>query len=83
MGFRPGIKVPVTYVLGNHEFYRDKFPGLIDKLKQEADGTDVHVLENKVFESGRFNIFGYTLWSDMELLGDACSRQRYRCWRNG
>ena len=31
-----GFKVPVIYVLGNHEFYRDKFPGLIDKLKRNA-----------------------------------------------
>jgi hypothetical protein len=27
----------VLYVLGNHEFYREKFPGLIDKLKMDAE----------------------------------------------
>jgi hypothetical protein len=26
------LTVPALYVLGNHEFYRDKFPGLIDKM---------------------------------------------------
>lgn len=64
------IKVPVIYVLGNHEFYRDKFPGLIDKLKKEADCTSVHVLENEVFEFGGFRFFGCTLWTDMALLGN-------------
>jgi len=43
--------VPVLYVLGNHEFYREKFPGLIDKLKQDAKGTNVRVLENDSAET--------------------------------
>ncbi len=65
-----GLRVPVIYVLGNHEFYRDKFPGLIDKLKKEAEGTNVHVLENDSFEFGGFRFFGCTLWTDMALLGN-------------
>ena len=64
------LKVPVIYVLGNHEFYRDKFPGLIDKMKIEARGTHVRVLENEYFEIGGVHIFGCTLWTDMSLLGD-------------
>ncbi len=68
-----GIEVPVIYVLGNHEFYRDKFPGLIDALKREAEGTNVYVLENDVFALGGFRFFGCTLWSDMALLGDAAA----------
>ena len=63
-------EVPVIYVLGNHEFYQNKFPGLIDDLKREAEGTHVHVLENDVFELGGFRFFGCTLWSDMALFGD-------------
>ena len=62
--------VPVLYVLGNHEFYRDNFPGLIDRLKQVAEGTNVHVLENDSINIGRYRFFGCTLWSDMDLLGD-------------
>ncbi len=65
------INVPVIYVLGNHEFYRDKFPSLIDKLKREAKGTNVHVLENDVFELSGYRFFGCTLWSDMDLFGNA------------
>jgi Icc-related predicted phosphoesterase len=66
-----GFRVPVIYVLGNHEFYHDKFPGLIDKLKREAEGTDVHVLENESVEFGGLRFFGCTLWTDMALFGDA------------
>ncbi len=67
---RQGIEVPVIYVLGNHEFYKDKFPGLVDELKREAEGTNVYVLENDAFESGGLRFFGCTLWSDMALFGD-------------
>ena len=67
--FDQKFEVPVLYVLGNHEFYREKFPGLIDKLKMGAEGTNVHVLENDSVEIGGYRFFGCTLWSDMELLG--------------
>jgi Icc-related predicted phosphoesterase len=63
--------VPVLYVLGNHEFYREKFPGLIDKLKRDTQGTNVHILENDSVDIGGYRFFGCTLWSDMELLGDS------------
>jgi Icc-related predicted phosphoesterase len=66
-----GFSVPVIYVLGNHEFYRDKFPGLIDELKRGAEGTNVHVLENESVELGGLRFFGCTLWTDMALFGDA------------
>jgi Icc-related predicted phosphoesterase len=65
------LKVSVVYVLGNHEFYWSKFPDLIDKLKREVRGTNVHVLENDVAEFCGFRFFGCTLWSDMNLFGNA------------
>jgi len=68
--FDQNFKVPVLYVLENHEFYRDKFPGLIDKLKREAHGTNVHVLENDSVEIDGYRFFGCTLWPDMKLLGN-------------
>jgi len=68
--FDQKFEVPVLYVLGNHEFYRDKFPGLIDKLKIDAKGTNVQVLENDSTEIDGYRFFGCTLWSDMELLDD-------------
>jgi Icc-related predicted phosphoesterase len=68
--FDQNFRVPIIYVLGNHEFYNDNFPGLIDKLRREAKGTNVHVLENDSIEIGGIRFFGCTLWSDMELFGD-------------
>jgi Icc-related predicted phosphoesterase len=68
--FDQKFESPVLYVLGNHEFYREKFPGLIDKLKIEAEDTNVHVLENDSAEIDGYRFFGCTLWSDMELLDD-------------
>jgi Icc-related predicted phosphoesterase len=62
---------PVIYVLGNHEFYRYRFPGLIDQLKKETAGTNVHVLENETVETGGFCYFGCTLWTDMALAGNS------------
>jgi hypothetical protein len=68
--FDQKFEIPVLYVLGNHEFYREKFPGLIDKLKMDAEGTNVRILENDSVEIGKYRFFGCTLWSDMELLDD-------------
>jgi Icc-related predicted phosphoesterase len=68
--FEQKFEIPVLYVLGNHEFYREKFPGLIDKLKMDAQGTHVHVLENDAIEIGGYWFYGCTLWSDMDLLGN-------------
>ena len=68
--FEQKFEAPVLYVLGNHAFYRAKFPGLIDKLKKEAEGSNVHVLENNSADIGGYRFFGCTLWSDMALLGD-------------
>jgi predicted phosphodiesterase len=65
-----GLKVPVIYVIGNHEYYHDKFPGLIDKVEAEAKGSNVHVLENDTFEFAGYRFFGCTLWTDMGLFGD-------------
>lgn len=64
---------PVLYLAGNHEYYGSKLPRLMEKLKQEAEGTNIHVLENDVFEMGGFRFFGATLWTDLALHGDAKS----------
>jgi Icc-related predicted phosphoesterase len=68
--FDQNFEVPVLYVLGNHEFYGEQFPELIDKLKMDAEGTNVRVLENDSVEIGGYRFFGCTLWSDMELFDD-------------
>ncbi len=62
---------PAIYVLGNHEFYGQKIPKLIDEIKQVAQGTNVHVLENESVEIGNVVFLGATLWTDFRLNGDS------------
>ncbi len=49
---------PIIYVAGNHEFYGQKFPRLIDKSRAGAEGSGVHFLEQQ-----GVNLYGYHfLW---------------------
>ncbi|MDQ6963189.1 MAG: metallophosphoesterase [Mariprofundaceae bacterium] len=62
---------PVLYVLGNHEFYGKAYPKHIESLKELAEQSNVHVLENKGMTIDGVNFFGCTLWTDFQLYGDA------------
>jgi predicted phosphohydrolase len=61
---------PVIYVLGNHEFYGQKLQKLIQKLKEMAKGTNIHLLENDSFSIGDVTFLGATLWTDFALNGN-------------
>jgi Icc-related predicted phosphoesterase len=58
----------VIYVLGNHEFYREATPKLINKLRDKSKGTNIHVLENDSISIDGVRFFGCTLWTDFRLL---------------
>lgn len=60
---------PAAYVCGNHEFYGDKYPRVIERLQEATLGTNVNVLEDSFFEVNGWFIYGCTLWTDMALLG--------------
>ncbi len=60
----------VIYVLGNHEYYKNAYPKLIYKLRQQAEGTNVKVLENESLKVDGIRFFGCTLWTDFRLFGD-------------
>jgi Icc-related predicted phosphoesterase len=62
--------MPIVYVLGNHEHYRENVDFLAAKLRAEAP-PNLHVLERDqvVLHGTRF--LGATLWTDYELHGDA------------
>jgi Icc-related predicted phosphoesterase len=62
---------PVIYVLGNHEFYGQEIPKLIDEITEVAHGTNVHVLENQSVDIGNVVFLGATLWTDFRLNGDS------------
>ena len=60
---------PVIYVLGNHEYYSHKYPGLVAKMKHKAQNTNIFVLEKDsiAFDGVRFH--GVTMWTDFNLFG--------------
>ena len=39
--------VPVIYICGNHEYYGGKLPRLTERLREAAEGTNVHFAEGK------------------------------------
>ncbi|MDZ8053246.1 MAG: metallophosphoesterase [Aulosira sp. ZfuVER01] len=61
---------PVIYILGNHEYYGCAYLRLIEKLKDYALGTNVHVLENNLLTIEDATFLGCTLWTDFKLFGD-------------
>ena len=61
---------PVILVPGNHEYYGGSLGQTFDKLKRNAEGSLVHVLndEQVVLDGVRF--LGCTLWTDYRLTGN-------------
>lgn len=59
----------IIYVLGNHEYYRQKRQSLLQQARAEARRSGIHLLENDevVIQGTRF--LGSTLWTDFELFG--------------
>lgn len=62
-------EIPVIYVLGNHEYYGNKYPGLLNKLKEETRNTNITLLENEMIKIGGVMFYGATLWTDYEIFG--------------
>jgi predicted phosphodiesterase len=60
---------PVVFVPGNHEFYGQAIPKLIEELKRLAVGTKVHVLSDAAVVIGGVRFLGATLWTDFNLFG--------------
>ncbi|WP_020406237.1 metallophosphoesterase [Hahella ganghwensis] len=67
---RQNINCPIIYVLGNHEYYRHKYPSLIRKVKARVAGTNIHVLENESVDINGVRFHGATLWTNFELYGN-------------
>jgi len=63
------LAVPLVYVLGNHEFHGTPDKPVIEKVLEEAQGTDVTVLDAESVTISGTRFIGATLWTDMELLG--------------
>ncbi len=74
---------PVVYVAGNHEFYHQTFPDLVNELRDEAAASNVAFLENDVFEHGGIRFLGATLWTDFTLNGFAQQLTNMAAARHG
>jgi Icc-related predicted phosphoesterase len=64
----PGV--PVLYVAGNHEHYDERIGCLLEKLRESAAGSNVHILENETFGVDCYHFFRATLWTDFSLFDD-------------
>jgi Icc-related predicted phosphoesterase len=63
-------EIPVIYVLGNHEYYKNTYPKLLDNIRKIAQGTNIFVLENDTVNMSGVCFHGATLWTDFELFGN-------------
>lgn len=61
---------PVIYVLGNHEYYKNSYPKILNKLKTLAENTNIHVLEDSFVDIEDVRFHGCTLWTDFSIFGD-------------
>ena len=61
---------PVVYVPGNHEYYGDAYPHMLDRIREEAEGTSVTVLAGDELRVGGVRFLGCTLWTDFLLHGE-------------
>jgi hypothetical protein len=57
-------------VTGNHEHYDERIGRLHEKLREAAAGSNVHILENEIFEVNGYRFFGAALWTDFSLFDD-------------
>lgn len=64
-------EAPIIYVLGNHEYYGNKYPSLLRKLKEETKNSNIFLLENETIEINNVSFYGATLWTDFEINGQS------------
>lgn len=59
----------IIYVAGNHEFYRGDRNAVLSLLRDAAEETGVHFLDNDEIVIGDVRFLGATLWTDFNLFG--------------
>lgn len=65
------LRLPVIYVLGNHEFYQADSPSVKDKVESLTRNTNVHFLDSDSVIINDVMFIGATLWTDFMLFGTA------------
>ncbi|MEZ8579306.1 metallophosphoesterase [Vibrio splendidus] len=73
------FKIPVIYVLGNHEFYGfTQFDELIQECRNKARRyPNIHFLENESVLIDGVRFHGATFWTDFELENNATLSMHY------
>ena len=61
---------PIIYVLGNHEHYKGSYPKTLHKIKNLAENSNIHVLENESVDVEGIRFHGATLWTDFSIFGN-------------
>lgn len=64
-------RIPVVYVLGNHEFWGQEYHSFVDEMRRlcRATGREIFVLEQDAITIQGVTFLGSTLWTDFEFLG--------------
>lgn len=58
---------PVVLVPGNHEFYGSERTRMLELLREQSVGSDVHLLDRDEVTLSGVRFLGATLWTDFEL----------------
>jgi predicted phosphodiesterase len=66
----------VIYIAGNHEAYGVDVDRTVEKAREAAAGTSIHVIQNETVRLGDVTFAGCTLWTDFELHGDRLQAMR-------
>jgi len=61
---------PILYVLGNHEFYGQRFPSYLETLKKRPTKHHIHLLEKDAIVIDDVRFHACTLWTDFNLFGN-------------
>ena len=64
------LNKPVIYVAGNHEFYTQEYQQMLQAIRKQCAGSNVHFLENDCFIFQGVRFLGCTLWADLFVEGD-------------
>jgi hypothetical protein len=68
---KQAFEKPVLYVPGNHEYYGCRvLPQTLEKMRREADGSNVTVLDRDSVDIDGVTFIGATLWTDYAVDGD-------------
>lgn len=73
--------IPVIYVMGNHEYYNYSYPRLLNKCRETAKHSNIHLLENESVTINNITFHGATMWTDFELFDNSDIAQ-FECERN-